>query len=102
MYMYTFPVLPSILEHWLPDGVRTNIIFTEVPQTPYMFQCLFRMRAFCHTSPRRLTVGSCGTSAITPLVPTPSGSCRGKHCCPAVHRVYFLDPRAYQNPGSSN
>ena len=26
--------------HWLPDGVRTNMLFTDVPQIPYVWACV--------------------------------------------------------------
>ena len=68
-------------------------IFTEGPRIPYMLQYILcfecaHFATFCHALPWTLTMGgiaallrwpclsNCGTSATTPSVRTPSGSCQ--------------------------
>ena len=75
----------SLEELRRPDGVGTNVVFTGGSQIldilpyvalsahmlPYVVMC-------CHISPHfpheTCFTGTCGTSATSPLVPTPSGS----------------------------
>ena len=81
--------------HRLPDGVGTNGVFTEGPQIPYVLpyvvlsaHMLPQFAICCHSLPHfariftwQLIRGNCCTSATTPFVLTPSGSCQSKSAC---------------------
>ena len=68
-------------KHWLPGVVRTNVVFTDGPQIPYILPYIaLSAHMLPHVAqhlPRKLTMGSCGTSVMTPFVLTPSASCQG-------------------------
>ena len=56
----------SYLSHWLPDGVRTNGVFAEVPQYTIIMTYLWHNYG--------IIMGIYGTSIKTTFVLTPSGS----------------------------
>ena len=68
--------------HWLPDGVMTSVcLFSRVLRIPFVFDLFARMQHDTIVYGTREIVanrlmGNRGTSAMTPFVLTPSGSCQ--------------------------
>ena len=77
--LYIYIYIYIYIYHWLPDGVGTNMVFTEGPQTPYIYFAMYslkcaRIATFCRMLPHVVTfcrnfpwthvTGNCGIQAF--------------------------------------